>query len=58
MKRIAVLIFGIFAIIVASLFPFTDALADDKSCMLKALVDDVFVTVWDEDSGQDMDGPK
>ena len=53
MKRIAVPIFGVFAIIVVSLFPFTDALANDKTCVLKALVGEVFVTVWDEDSGQD-----
>ena len=56
MKRIAVLILGVFAILVACLFPFTDAVAEDKTCMLKALVDEVHVTVWDEDSGQDRQG--
>jgi len=53
MKRISAPILGVIAILIASFFSFTNAVANDKTCMLKALVGEVFVTVWDEDSGQD-----
>ena len=53
MKRISVPILAVLAFLVASLFPFVDAVADDKTCMLKSDVGKVYVKVWDEDSGQD-----
>ncbi len=53
MKRISEPILAVLAILVACLFPFVDAVADDKTCMLKSDVGKVYVTVWDEDSGQD-----
>ena len=53
MKSISVPILAVFAILVASLFPFVNAVADDKTCMLEADAGKVYVTVWDEDSGQD-----
>jgi hypothetical protein len=51
MKRIAVPILGIFAILIAGLFLSFVAVADDNICILQADVDKVHVTVWDEDSG-------
>ena len=53
MKRIVVAILGVFAILVASLFPFVNAAADENTCMIKADAGKVHVTVCDEDSGQD-----
>ena len=56
MKHMAISVFGVLVVLTTSFFANTDAAADDKTCMLKALVDEVFVTVWDEDSGQDRQG--
>ena len=42
--------------VAAIFFSYADADANENTCMLKALVDEVFVTVWDEDSGQDRQG--
>jgi hypothetical protein len=53
MKRISVSKMAFLAVVVASLLPFVNADADDKTCMLKSDVGKVYVTVWDEDSGQD-----
>ena len=56
MNRLLIPVLGVFAVIVAGFFPYADAMANDKTCMLKSLVDEVFVIVWDEDSGQDRQG--
>lgn len=47
---------GFFAIMVAVFFSYSDTDANENTCMLKSIVDEVFVTVWDEDSGQDRQG--
>jgi hypothetical protein len=53
MKNKSITIWTVLAILVASFFPFTAAVANDKTCTLKADAKKVHVTVWDEDSGQD-----
>ena len=49
-------IFYVFAMVAAVFLSFSDADANENTCMLKSIVDEVFVTVWDEDSGQDRQG--
>ena len=56
MKSKSITILTVFAILVASFFPFVAAVANDKTCMLKADANKVHVTVWDEDSDQDRQG--
>ena len=56
MNRLFIPVLSVFAVIFAGFFPYADAVATDKTCMLKSLVGEVFVTVWDEDSGQDRQG--
>lgn len=53
MKSIPLILLPVFTILVAGLFPFLDAAADDKTCVLKADATKVYVTVWDEDSEED-----
>ena len=53
MKSKSIAIWTVLAILVASFFPFVAAVANDKTCTLKADAKKVHVTVWDEDSGQD-----
>ena len=56
MKRISISKMAFLAIVVTSLFPFVDAVADDKICSFKADVGKVHLTVWDEDSDGDRQG--
>ena len=56
MKRLAMPLLVIFAIVAASFFPFVAAVANDKTCIFKADANKVHVTVWDEDSEQDRQG--
>ncbi len=56
MKSKLMRIIGFIAIMAAVFFSYPDADANDNTCMLKSIVDEVFVTVWDEDSGQDRQG--
>ena len=56
MKSISIPILSVFAFMSAIFFSYVDANANENTCMLKSLVDEVFVTVWDEDSGQDRQG--
>ena len=53
MKRISVSIMVLIVGLVASFFPFVDAVADDTTCILRSDLGKVHVTVWDEDSGGD-----
>lgn len=53
MKLLYLIRLSVFSILVAGLFPFLDAAADDKTCVLKADVAKVHVVVWDEDSEED-----
>ena len=53
MKSKSIAIWTVLAILVASFLPFVAAVANDKTCTLKADAKKVHVTVWDEDSGQD-----
>ncbi len=56
MQSISVPILGVFAVMAVIFLSHADAAANDNTCMLKSLVDEVFVTVWDEDSDQDRQG--
>lgn len=56
MKSKSILIWTVFAILIASIFLVVAAVAGDKTCMLKAVADKVHVTVWDEDSEEDRQG--
>ena len=56
MKSKSITIWTVLAILVASFFPFVAAVANDKTCTLKADANKVHVTVWDEDSEQDRQG--
>ena len=56
MKSISIPILVVFAMVAAIFFSYADADANENTCLLKSLVDEVFVTVWDEDSGQDRQG--
>jgi len=53
MKPLYLIRLSVFSILVAGLFPFLDAAADDKTCVLKADVAKVYVVVWDEDSEEE-----
>ena len=53
MKSKSIAIWTVVAILVTSFSPFGAAVANDKTCMLKADANKVHVTVWDEDSSQD-----
>ncbi len=53
MKPLYLIRLSVFSILVAGLFPFLDAAADDKTCALKADVAKVYVVVWDEDSEEE-----
>ena len=53
MKRIAVPILAVFAILIAGLFPLFDAAAGENTCTLKADANKVHIVVWDEDSEED-----
>jgi len=56
MKTIILPLLAVFTILVAGLFPFMDAAAEDKTCVFKADANKVHITVWDEDSGEDRQG--
>ena len=56
MKSKSIAIWTVLAILIVSFFPFAAAVANDKTCTLKAVANKVHVTVWDEDSGQDRQG--
>ncbi len=56
MKSISMPILGFFAFMAVIFLSYADADANENTCMLKSIVDEVFVTVWDEDSGQDRQG--
>jgi hypothetical protein len=56
MKSKSIAIWTVLAILVASFLPLGAAVANDKTCTLKADANKVHVTVWDEDSGQDRQG--
>ena len=47
---------AVFTIFVSGLFPFMDAAAEGKTCVFKADTKKVYITVWDEDSGEDRQG--
>jgi hypothetical protein len=55
MKSGPLILLTVFAVFTAGLFPFLDAAADDKTCVLKA-DDNLHVVVWDEDSDEDRQG--
>ena len=56
MKHIFLSKLAFLVITVASLFPFFDAVADDKTCVLKSDMAKVYITVWDDDSDGDRQG--
>ena len=56
MKRISLSKLAFFVVIVVSLLPFFDAVADDKTCVLKSDMTRVYITVWDDDSDGDRQG--
>ncbi len=49
MKAISLILLSVFVILIASLFPFVDAVADDKTCIIKADAGKVHLIVWDAD---------
>ncbi len=53
MKPISVSKMVFLAIVATSLFAFVDAVADDKTCIIKADGRKVHLIVWDEDSDGD-----
>ncbi len=53
MKPISLILLSVFLILFAGLFISFDAVADENTCTLKADMNKVHITVWDEDSGQD-----
>ncbi len=56
MKRLSLSKLAFLVIAVASLLPFFDAVADDKTCVLKSDMAKVYITVWDDDSDGDRQG--
>ncbi len=53
MKPISLILLSVFLTLFAGLFISFDAVADENTCTLKADMNKVHITVWDEDSGQD-----
>ena len=53
MISIRLILHLIFAVVATGLYSVPDAAADEKTCIFKADVRKVQVTVWDEDSGED-----
>jgi hypothetical protein len=53
MKHLSLSKLAFLIILLASLSPFFDAAADDKTCVLKSDMAKVYITVWDDDSDGD-----
>ena len=53
MRSLYFAIFAVFSILFAGLLWFSDAAADENTCILKAAAGKVHVIVYDEDSDQD-----
>jgi hypothetical protein len=49
MKRLSLPILAVFSVLIAGLFLFSDAAAEDLTCKFKADSGDVHVFAWDED---------
>ncbi len=53
MKSLPLILLSAFTVFAAGLYPFSDASAEDKTCIFKADAGKVHLTVWDQDSEQD-----
>jgi len=56
MKRLSIPLLAAFAILIAGLFVFSGAAADENICTFKADANKVYLVVWDEDSEGDRQG--
>jgi hypothetical protein len=56
MKHLSLSKLALIFTIVASLLPLFDAVADDKTCVIKSDLAKVYITVWDDDSDGDRQG--
>ncbi len=56
MKRLSIPLLAAFAILIAGLFVFSGAAADENTCTFKADTNKVHITVWDEDSEGERQG--
>ena len=53
MKRLSLPITAFLSIVAINLFPLVDAVADDKTCFFKSDANEMYLTIWDEDSDGD-----
>jgi uncharacterized protein YxeA len=56
MKRIFIPLLAVCAILIAGLFLFSGAAADENTCTFKADANKIHITVWDEDSEEERQG--